>query len=101
MENERSTILLEADDVFKNKYEVVFDLLHEAAYKGCSLAFPILGYEENIKKFIFSCFLTLRFITRDDLKNYVLTHYTGPRVVVVGSGAVDHDNVHHGIINHL
>lgn len=48
--NERRTILLEADDVFQNKYEVVFDLLHETAYQGCGLGLTILGPESNIKK---------------------------------------------------
>ena len=47
---ERQTILLEADDVFKNKYEVVFDILHEAAYDGCGLAYTILGPEKNINR---------------------------------------------------
>ena len=50
MNNERRTILLEADDVFQNKYEVVFDLLHETAYQGCGLGLTILGPESNIKK---------------------------------------------------
>ena len=50
MNNERRTILLEADDVFQNKYEVVFDLLHETAYQGCGLGLTILGPESNIKR---------------------------------------------------
>lgn len=80
--NERRTILLEADDVFQNKYEVVFDLLHETAYQGCGLGLTILGPESNIKK-----------ITRDDLFDYVHTHYTAPRVVVAGAGSINHQDL--------
>lgn len=80
--SERHTILLEMEDVFKNKYEVVFDLLHATAYQGCGLGYTILGPEENIKR-----------ISRADLIDYVQTHYTAPRVVIAGAGALDHDHV--------
>ena len=80
--SERHTILLEMEDVFKNKYEVVFDLLHATAYQGCGLGYTILGPEENIKR-----------ISRSDLVDYVQTHYTAPRVVIAGAGALDHRHV--------
>lgn len=48
--NERHTILLEANDVFQNKYEVTFDLLHEVAYGGCGLGLTILGPKSNIER---------------------------------------------------
>jgi processing peptidase subunit beta len=38
-----------------------------------------LGPSENIQS-----------ITRDDILDYVRTHYTGPRIVIAGAGAVDH-----------
>ena len=50
VDNERHTILMEADDVFENKYEVTFDLLHEAAYQNCGLGLTILGPKSNILK---------------------------------------------------
>ena len=59
--------------------QVVFDRLHETAYQGCGLARTILGPKENIKS-----------LTRDDLSSYIKTHYTAPRMVVAGAGAVDH-----------
>ena len=92
VDSERRTILLEADDVFQNKYEVVFDLLHETAYQGCGLGLTILGPEKNIKR----CDRRLLFmyrITRDDLVEYVQTHYTAPRVVVAGAGSINHQHV--------
>ena len=62
--------------------EVIFDLLHEVAYVGTPLARTILGPEANIRS-----------ITADQIKQYITTHYTGPRMVVAASGAVDHDQL--------
>uniref|UniRef100_A0A7S2RWJ8 mitochondrial processing peptidase n=1 Tax=Mucochytrium quahogii TaxID=96639 RepID=A0A7S2RWJ8_9STRA len=76
---ERDVILREMQEVEENKEEVVFDRLHETAYQGTGLGRTILGPTENILS-----------ITRDDLSDYIQTHYTAPRVVVAGAGAVDH-----------
>jgi len=62
--------------------ELLFDYLHAIAYQGHSLSLTILGEEENIKS-----------IRRNDLVSYIKTHYTAPRMVVVGSGAVKHEEV--------
>jgi len=62
--------------------EVIFDMLHEVAYVGTPLARTILGPEANIKA-----------ISADDIKAYIATHYTAPRMVVAASGAVDHDEL--------
>ena len=78
----RHTILLEMEDVFTNKYEVVFDLLHATAYQGCGLGYTILGPERNIRS-----------MQRQDLVDYVQTHYIAPRVVVAGAGALSHEHV--------
>lgn len=62
--------------------EVIFDLLHETAYQGSGLGRTILGPEQNI-----------RAISRRDLENYIKTHYTGPRIVVAGAGAIEHSDL--------
>jgi len=82
IEAERSIILREKESVEQNLDEVVFDHLHSAAFQGTSLGLTILGEIENIQS-----------IKRDDLVNYVKTLYTGPRMVLVGSGAVKHDEL--------
>ena len=50
--------------------EVLFDRLHEAAYQYSSLGRTILGPPDNIES-----------ISRANLRNYIATHYTGPRMV--------------------
>jgi len=82
IERERSVILREMEEVEKSQEEVVFDRLHETAYQGCGLARTILGPKENIQS-----------LSQDDLSAYIKTHYTAPRMVVAGAGAVDHSQL--------
>lgn len=79
---ERGVILREMQEVEKLHEEVVFDRLHETAFQGCGLGRTILGPKENIES-----------LTRDDLQNYIKTHYTAPRMVVAGAGAIDHNQL--------
>jgi len=70
------------EEVNKDEHEVIFDLLHNAAYQGTPLGRTILGPEENIKS-----------IKRDDLVDFVKSNYHAPRIVVSASGAVKHDEI--------
>ena len=104
--NSGCVVQREEEEVAKSEEEVTFDRLHSMAYQvrarhalpGARYPSPltsrprclqntpldklILGSRENIAK-----------ITRDDLTNYIQTHYTAPRCVLVGAGAVDHDEL--------
>jgi processing peptidase subunit beta len=62
--------------------EVIFDRLHETAYRGTMLGSTILGPAQNIKT-----------INRQQIKDYVDTHYVAPRMVVAGAGAVNHEEL--------
>ena len=76
---ERDVILREMEEVNKQYEEVILDHLHETAFMGTGLGRTILGPIENIRN-----------LTRDDLLEYISTHYTANRFVVAGAGAVDH-----------
>merc|ERR1712106_907915 len=80
IERERGVILREMQEVEMNLQEVVFDHLHAVAYQGTPLGRTILGPAKNIKS-----------ISRDDLTHYINTHYLGPRMVLAGSGGINHD----------
>lgn len=82
MERERDVILREQVEVDKQHEEVVFDHLHAVAFQGQPLGRTILGPRQNI--------LSLK---RDDLTNYIKTNYTSDRMVLVGSGGVDHQEL--------
>jgi processing peptidase subunit beta len=76
---ERDVILREMSEVNKQQEELVLDHLHATAFQGTGLGRTILGPEENIRS-----------LTRDDLKGYIDTHYTAPRMVIAGAGAINH-----------
>ncbi|KAG7883344.1 hypothetical protein KL937_000517 [Ogataea polymorpha] len=82
IEKERPVIIRESEEVDKMYDEVVFDRLHEVVFKGQPLGRTILGPIENIKS-----------ITQYDLKNYIQTNYKGDRMVLVGTGAVEHEQL--------
>eukprot|EP01029_Cantina_marsupialis_P001857 TRINITY_DN1168_c0_g2_i8.p1 TRINITY_DN1168_c0_g2~~TRINITY_DN1168_c0_g2_i8.p1 ORF type:complete len:481 (+),score=120.90 TRINITY_DN1168_c0_g2_i8:55-1443(+) len=80
--SERYTILREKEEVERIPEEVMFDLVHEASYPNSSLGFRILGPEENINT-----------ITRKQIIDFVEELYIGPRMVVAGAGAIDHEEL--------
>jgi len=82
IERERGVILREMQEVEGNLQEVVFDYLHATAYQGTPLGMTILGPTENIQS-----------IQRQDLVNYISTHYTPSRMVLSAAGGVDHDEL--------
>jgi processing peptidase subunit beta len=82
IERERGVILREMQEVEMNLQEVVFDHLHAVAYQGTPLGRTILGPTQNIKS-----------ISRDDIVQYINTHYKGPRMVLAGAGGVNHEEL--------
>ncbi|KND03123.1 mitochondrial processing peptidase [Spizellomyces punctatus DAOM BR117] len=80
IERERDVILREAEEVDKQKEEVVFDHLHASAFQRSPLGRTILGPAKNIKS-----------ITREDLVDYISTNYTPERMVLSAAGGVDHE----------
>lgn len=61
---------------------MLFDHLHATAFQFTPLGRPILGPAANV-----------RAITRDHLAAYIGEHYTASRMVVVGAGAVEHEEL--------
>ncbi|KAK0201581.1 Metalloenzyme, LuxS/M16 peptidase-like protein [Desarmillaria ectypa] len=80
IERERGVILREQEEVDKQLEEVVFDHLHSVAFQGQSLGRTILGPKANILS-----------INRDDLSSYIKTNYTADRMVLVGTGGIEHE----------
>ena len=82
IERERSVIIRESEEVDKMYDEVVFDRLHEVVYLNQPLGRTILGPIKAIKT-----------IQQGDLQKYISTNYKGDRMVLVGAGCVDHDEL--------
>ena len=79
---EKGVVLREMQEVNKCVEEYAMDCLHEIAFAGSSLGYTILGPKSNIQGF-----------TRGAIVDYVNSYYTCNRLVVVGSGAVDHEQL--------
>lgn len=82
IERERGVILRELQEVQMQTEEVVFDCLHETAFNNQGLGKTILGTKENIAG-----------LSKQQLEDYITTHYTAPRMVVAGAGAIDHSQL--------
>lgn len=82
IEKERPVIIRESEEVDKMYDEVVFDRLHEVVFKDQPLGRTILGPIDCI-----------RTIQQEDLKKYITTNYKGDRMVLVGAGCVDHEEM--------
>jgi len=82
IERERDVILREQQEVDKQLEEVVFDHLHAVAFQGQPLGRTILGPKANILS-----------IKQDDLASYISTNYTADRMVLVGTGGVEHQEL--------
>jgi processing peptidase subunit beta len=76
---ERDVILREMKEVNWRKEELVLDHLHAMAFDRLGLGRTILGPEENILR-----------LSRDDLQEYMDTHYLTPSMVIAGAGAINH-----------
>ena len=85
VESERPTILAEMREVEELVDEVIMDNLHLCAYDShtSGLPFTILGPTENISQHI----------DRPMIRDFVETHYTGPRMTLVCSGGLTHKEV--------
>jgi len=75
-------ILREQEEVDKQLEEVVFDHLHSVAFQGQALGRTILGPKENILS-----------IKREDLAEYISTNYSADRMVLVGAGGIEHEEL--------
>lgn len=82
IERERDVIIRESEEVEKLYEEVVFDHLHAVAFQGQNLGRTILGPKENILS-----------ISREDLTSYISQNYKADRMVLVGTGAVKHEEL--------
>ncbi|PVU84735.1 hypothetical protein BB560_007277 [Smittium megazygosporum] len=82
IERERDVIIREQQEVEKITEEVVFDHLHATAFQDSSLGYTILGPRENI--------LNLK---KSDLEQYISRNYKADRMVLVGAGSVNHEEL--------
>uniref|UniRef100_A0A673HNY5 Cytochrome b-c1 complex subunit 1, mitochondrial-like n=1 Tax=Sinocyclocheilus rhinocerous TaxID=307959 RepID=A0A673HNY5_9TELE len=82
IEQQRSVVLRELEEVQGSLQDVCLDLLHATAFQGTPLGHSVLGPSANA-----------RILTRNDLVEYINSHYKAPRMVLATAGGVNHDEL--------
>ncbi len=82
IEKEKQVILDEIRDLEDSPDELTHERFARALFASHSLSRPILGSPQNVSSF-----------TRDDLLQFIGSHYVPNRVVVAAAGSVDHDRL--------
>jgi predicted Zn-dependent peptidase len=80
LDREREVILQEIASILDNPEEIVYDLVHEAAYPGQSVGRPIIGTPASVRR-----------LSAADLRGFLASQYQPDRIVVGAAGAVSHD----------
>jgi predicted Zn-dependent peptidase len=79
---EREVIIQEIGQTRDTPDDLIFDYLQEACYPGQPMGWPIFGSEKTVAGF-----------SRDNLVSYMRKHYRSGAMMLIGSGAVDHDRL--------
>src|SRR4029079_5341731 len=82
LEREKSVIEQEIGAAQDTPDDLVFEHLGELSYPDQPIGRSLLGTPETLREF-----------DRDKLRDYLLTHYRAPDMVVSAAGAVDHKQV--------
>ena len=79
---EAGVILDELRDVEDNPEELIFDKFEEVIFDGNRLSMPVIGKENNIKKF-----------NSQGLQKFHKSRYNTGKLLITASGLVDHDKL--------
>jgi processing peptidase subunit beta len=82
VDRERGAIVRQIQEAETQLEEVVFDRLHQTAYRGTALGRTVLASVEQIES-----------ITDAQLRKFVLNNFTAPRMVLAGAGAITHQQL--------
>jgi predicted Zn-dependent peptidase len=80
LKREREVILQEIAAIRDNPDEIVYDLVHDAAYPGQSVGRPVIGTPASVTA-----------IGREDLAGFLAARYRPASMVFAAAGAVRHD----------
>ncbi len=82
LEREKHVILQELGAALDTPDDCVFDRFTETAYRHQTLGRASLGTKETIQSF-----------TPEMIRSYISREYSGERMVIAATGAVDHDDI--------
>ena len=79
LEREREVILQEIASILDSPDEVIYDLVHEAAYPGQAVGRPIIGTPASVRR-----------LSGADMREFLAAHYRPDRMIVAAAGAISH-----------
>ncbi|MBP1649786.1 MAG: peptidase domain protein, partial [Bacteroidetes bacterium] len=79
LEKEKLVVIEELKNAEDDPEDIIHDYFEKALFPNHSLGYPIIGTEENLRRF-----------GREDLQAHVAAHYHPSRIVVAAAGNVDH-----------
>jgi predicted Zn-dependent peptidase len=79
VEKEKLVVIEELKNAEDSPEDIIHDYFDKALFPQHSLGYPIIGTEENLRRF-----------HQDDLLAYVSRHYRPDRMVVTAAGNIDH-----------
>ena len=82
MEKEKLVVIEELKNSEDDPEDIIHDYFERSIFPEHSLGYPIIGTEENVKRF-----------KRENLRSHVVEHYLPSRIVISAAGPVDHDDL--------
>ena len=82
LKREKEVVIQEIGQAHDTPDDIVFDYFQETAYPEQSIGRPVLGSAEGVAR-----------LSRDQLLDYLGTHYTAPDMVLAAAGHVDHERL--------
>ncbi|KAL0978579.1 hypothetical protein UPYG_G00172480 [Umbra pygmaea] len=82
IEQQRSVVLKELEEVEGSLQDVCLDLLYATAFQGTAMGHSVMGPSQNA-----------RTLGRQDLVDFINSHYKAPRMVLAAAGGVTHEEL--------
>ena len=82
LERERTVILQEIGQANDTPDDIIFDHFQECAYPDQAMGRPVLGRPEIIRR-----------LSRNEVTDYLHSHYGARRMVLAAAGNLDHDRI--------
>jgi len=82
IKKEAGVVIDELNDIEDNPEELIFDKFEELIYNGNPLGLPVIGTEENLKRF-----------SSLDLFNFINQRYGNNNLTIAASGDVTHEHI--------
>jgi len=82
LEKEKLVVIEELRYSMDDPEDSIHDYFEKALFPHHSLGYPIIGTEDNLRRF-----------RRDDLRSHVAMHYHSSRIVVAAAGNIEHEDL--------